>query len=50
MFSNGCYADEETAAHASDTLARKLITNGEQGHKMNFPNDDTEIFPEVTTI
>jgi len=39
---NGTYKDEETAAHASDTLARKLLTNGEKGHKLNFPDDDTE--------
>merc|ERR1712058_57418 len=38
MFSNGCYKDENTAAHASDTLGRKLIANGEKGHKINFPN------------
>merc|ERR1712098_438696 len=38
---NGCYKDEETAAHASDTLARKLIATGDKGHKLNFP-DDTE--------
>ena len=48
MICNGRYESEETAAHASDTLARKLMTNGEQGHKLNFPNDDTEVFPEVT--
>jgi len=40
--SNGCYNDEETAAHASDTLARKLMENGEQIHKLNFPDDHTE--------
>merc|ERR1712098_779845 len=28
---HGTYKDEETAAHASDTLARKLIANGEKG-------------------
>merc|ERR1712098_175789 len=37
------YDNEETAAHASDTLARKLIKNGEQGHKLNFPDDHTEV-------
>merc|ERR1712098_936802 len=42
----GIYDKEETAAHASDTFARKLIANGEEGHKMNFPDDDTEVFPE----
>ena len=46
---NGCYDNEETAAHASDTLARKLTVNGEQGHKLNFPNDDSEVFPEKVT-
>jgi len=40
---NGCYGDEETAAHASDTLARELMENGEHGHKLNFPDDDTEV-------
>ena len=45
---NGTYKDEETAAHASDTLARKLIANGEEGHKINFPDDHTEVYPEVT--
>merc|ERR1712098_628098 len=43
---NGTYKDEETAAHASDTLARKLMNNGEQNHKLNFPDDDTEMHPE----
>merc|ERR1712098_463723 len=43
---NGCYKDEETAAHASDTLARQLIANGEKGHKLNFPDDHTEVYPE----
>merc|ERR1712058_67044 len=43
---NGNYDDEETAAHASDTLARKLMKNGEQDHKLNFPDDDTEVYPE----
>jgi len=44
---NGSYENEETAAHASDTLARKLIANGEQGHKLNFPDDKTDVFPEL---
>merc|ERR1712098_345056 len=43
---NGHYDDEETAARASDTLARKLIKSGEQNHKLNFPDDDTEVYPE----
>merc|ERR1712098_460998 len=43
---NGSYENEETAARASDTLARKLMANGEQAHKLNFPNDDTEVFPD----
>merc|ERR1712098_262574 len=46
-FLNGCYDVEETAAHASDTLARKLMENGEQGHKLNFPDDHTEVYPTV---
>merc|ERR1712098_269366 len=41
---NGYYDDEETAAHASDTLARKLVENGEQNHKLNFPDDNTEVY------
>ena len=45
---NGKYKNEETAAHASDTLARNLIANGEKGHKLNFPDDHTEVFTEVT--
>ena len=48
MLRNGCYDNEDTAARASDTLARKLMANGEQGHKLNFPDDDTDVFPEVT--
>ena len=47
---NGSFTDEETAAHASDTLARKLIANGETHHKLNFPDDDTEVYAEVTKI
>merc|ERR1712098_592913 len=46
MVYNGGYDDEETAAHASDTLAIKLMKNGEQGHKLNFPDDHTEVYPE----
>jgi hypothetical protein len=45
MVSNGYFDYEETAAHASDTLARKLIKNGEQGHKLNFPFDLSEVYP-----
>merc|ERR1712098_654691 len=45
---NGYHKHEETAAHASDTLARKLIANGEKGHKLNFP-DDTEVWAEEGT-
>merc|ERR1712098_71980 len=44
---NGAYKDEETAAHASDTLARQLMTNGERRHKLNFPDDHTEVYPEI---
>ena len=47
---NGSYDNEETAALASDTLARKLMANGEQGHKLNFPYDVTEVPEEVTKI
>merc|ERR1712098_51504 len=45
MLFNGRYDDEETAAHASDTLARKLMKNGEQTLKLNFPEDDTDVCP-----
>ena len=48
IVNNGSYDNEETAAHASDTLARKLMANGEQGHKLNFPDDDTEVLKKVT--
>merc|ERR1712034_304579 len=44
---NGYYKEEETAARASDTLARKLMVNGEQKHKLNFPEDNTEVYPEI---
>jgi hypothetical protein len=46
MMCNGSYKDEETAAHASDTLARKFMANDEYGHKLNFPDDCTEVYPE----
>jgi len=46
VFNGSCYKEEETAAHASDTLARKLIANGEKVHKLNFPDDDTEVHRE----
>merc|ERR1712098_1006457 len=45
---NGSYKDAKTAAHASDTLARQLIANGEKGHKLNFPYDDTKVCSELT--
>jgi hypothetical protein len=46
-FHNGTfYKDEKTAAHASDTLARKLIAKGEIGHKINFPEDSTDVYPK----
>merc|ERR1712098_759438 len=45
---NGSYENEETAAHASDTLARKLMEKGEQGHKLNFPDDHTEVHKKTT--
>merc|ERR1712058_55469 len=47
---NGTYKDKERAAHASDTLARKLIANGEKGHKLNFPDDAKKVYPEKTSI
>merc|ERR1712098_661110 len=48
-----CYKNEETAAHASDTLAKQLSRNGQQGHKFNFPEfdwSDQEIYPEIAMI
>merc|ERR1712098_17867 len=44
--SNGCYDDEESAAHASDTLAKKLMENGELNRILNFPEDHTEFYRE----
>ena len=46
MSSNGYYEKEETAAHASDTLAKKLIESGKLKLKLNFPDDDTEVYRE----
>lgn len=46
LSSNGIYNDEKTAAHASDTLARTLIVNGEHSHKLNFPEKYNEVYPE----
>jgi hypothetical protein len=43
---NGYYDDEETAAHASDTLGRNLMKNGGRNHKLNFPDDDIEVYPD----
>ena len=45
---NGYFkADEETkAAHASDTLARALIADGEKNHNLNFPKDEIEVWAE----
>ena len=49
MICNGRYDNEKTAAHASDTLARNLLANGEKGHRLNFPDDDTDVnLTEVT--
>merc|ERR1712098_264253 len=42
IINNKTYRDEETAARASDILARKLIAIGEQNHKLNFPDDVAE--------
>ena len=49
LIHNGTYDNEETAAHASDTLAKRLLEHGEQGHKLNFPDDETEVFREEVT-
>ena len=46
MTYSGPYTNEETAAQSSDTLARKLTANGEHGHRLNFPEDYTEVYPE----
>merc|ERR1712058_217688 len=46
---NGYYDDEETAAHASDTLARNLMNTGEQNHRLNFPDDHIEVHPKQFT-
>merc|ERR1712098_942322 len=43
---NGFHKNEETAANASDTLARKLTANGEENHKLNFLADEAELHPE----
>merc|ERR1712098_989151 len=43
---NGLFEDEETAARMSDTLARNLIANGEHEHKLNFPENDSEMYQE----
>merc|ERR1712098_287058 len=47
MVYNGFYKDEETAAHASDTLAREFMANGGQKLKVNFPDDETEVYAET---
>jgi len=47
MINNRSYKNEETAAHASDILARKLMANGEEGHELNFPKDHTTMHPKV---
>merc|ERR1712098_195096 len=46
---NGTYKNEEIAAHASDTLARKLMRDGESNHYLNFPDDETEVKSKVKT-
>jgi len=44
----GWYSDEETAAHASDNLARKLIADGSQGHELNYDFPDAnETLPQT---
>merc|ERR1712000_19465 len=47
MIFNGSYDNEETAAHASDTLARKLMSNGNRNLRLNFPDDDTEVWSKA---
>merc|ERR1712098_2836 len=49
MIYYGSYEGEEIAARASDTLARKLMANGEQSHKLNFPDDHAEVYAEERT-
>jgi hypothetical protein len=46
IYNGTTYKDEEKAAFASDTLARKLISNGEDYHKLNFPDENIEVTPE----
>ena len=48
---NGSFENKANAAIASDTLARKLLTNDEQGHRLNFPDEYNKVYnyPEVTT-
>ena len=48
MLNYGSYKNEEMAAYASDALAKKLMDNGEKTHKLNFPDDNTEVFAKVT--
>merc|ERR1712098_13840 len=50
VITNGFYDNSEKAAHASDTLARKLMENGEQKLKLNFPDDHTEVHREEKSI
>ena len=46
----GLYDNEQTAAHASDTLARQLMKNGELNLKLNFPDDNTEVHRIEVTV
>merc|ERR1712034_37774 len=48
LFNGGIYVDEVTAAHASDTLARELMTGSDQNLKLNFPGNNTEGDAEQT--
>ena len=45
--SKGYYDDENLAAHASDTLARKLMESGEKKHKLNFSDNRNEAVTAV---
>merc|ERR1712034_186293 len=46
IYSNGYYKNEETAAHASDTLGMELMLNCGKNLKLNFP-DKAELRPEL---
>jgi len=47
---NGSYDNKETAIHESDTLARILMKNGEHGHRLNYPGNETKVYIEKKTF